>query len=75
MNSKYENLNKLPCFVAEFTSNSLQSKVPISHQIRLPRAPSSLALNAPTGGATTAFLGSLCQCLTTLSVKKSPAVI
>jgi len=35
-----------------------------THQLRLPRTPSSPALNAYRGGASTASLGSLCQCLT-----------
>ena len=37
--------------------------------IRLPRALSSLALNVSRDGASTTTLGSLCQCLTTLTVK------
>ena len=40
-----------------------------SHQPRLPKAPSSLALSTSRDGASTASLGSLCQCLTTLTVK------
>jgi len=34
-------------------------------QLRLPRAPSNLALNSSRGGASTASLGSLCQSLST----------
>ena len=34
-----------------------------THQIRLPRAPSNIASNASRVGASTASLGSLCQCL------------
>jgi len=37
-------------------------------QLRLPRAPSNLALSTSRDGAPTASLGSLCQCLTTLWV-------
>ena len=40
-----------------------------NHQIRLPRATSSLALNASSNGASTTFLGNLFQCVTTLCVK------
>ncbi|XP_048809310.1 polypeptide N-acetylgalactosaminyltransferase 13 isoform X1 [Lagopus muta] len=40
-----------------------------NQQPRLPRATSSLALNACRDGASTASLGSLCQCLITLCVK------
>ena len=40
-----------------------------NHQTRLPRATSSLALNASRDGASTATLGSLFQCITTLCVK------
>ena len=40
-----------------------------NHQTRLPRATSSLALNAPGDGALTASLGNLLQCVTTLWVK------
>jgi len=40
-----------------------------SHQTRLLKAPSSLALNTAREGAATASLGNLCQCLTTLVVK------
>jgi len=39
------------------------------HQTRLLRAPSYLALNTAREGASTASLGNLCQCLTTLRVK------
>jgi len=42
----------------------------IFHQPRLFRAPSSLALNTAREGAATASLGNLCQCYTTLMVKK-----
>ena len=41
-----------------------------NHQTRLPRATSSLALNAFRDGASTASLGNLFQCVTTLCVKK-----
>jgi len=37
--------------------------------IRLPRAPSNLALNTSRDGSFTASLGSLCQCHATLCVK------
>ena len=40
-----------------------------NHQIRLPRATSSLALNASRDGAFTTSLGNLFQCVTTLWVK------
>ena len=40
-----------------------------TQQLRLPRAPSSLALNAPRDGAPTASLDSPCQGLTALYVK------
>ena len=40
-----------------------------NHQTRLPRATSSLALNACRDGASTASLGNLFQCVTTLCVK------
>ena len=40
-----------------------------NHQTRLPRATSSLALNASRDGASTASLGNLFQCVTTLWVK------
>jgi len=40
-----------------------------SHYTRLPRATSSLALNASRDGASTIFLGNLFQCITTLCVK------
>ena len=40
-----------------------------NHQTRLPRATSSLAFNAPRDGASTASLGNLFQCVTTLGVK------
>jgi len=40
-----------------------------THQLRLPRAPSNLALRTSRDGAPQAFLDSLCQCLTALSVK------
>ena len=40
-----------------------------NQQPRLPRATSSLALNACRDGASTASLGNLCQCITTLWVK------
>lgn len=39
------------------------------HQTRLLRTPTSLTLNLPKSGASTAYLGNLCQCLTTLRVK------
>lgn len=38
------------------------------HCIRQPTNPSSLALDASRDGASTACLGSLCQCLTTVPV-------
>eukprot|EP00198_Chlamydomonas_reinhardtii_P004847 XP_001694183.1 predicted protein [Chlamydomonas reinhardtii] len=41
-----------------------------NHQTRLPRATSSLALNASRDGASTTFLGNLFQGITTLCVKK-----
>jgi len=40
-----------------------------NHQTRLPRATSSLALNASRDGASTTSLGNLFQCITTLWVK------
>ena len=40
-----------------------------THQTRLLKTPSNLALNTSRDGASTASLGSLCQCLTTLRVK------
>ena len=40
------------------------------HRTRLLKAPANLALNAAREGAATASLGSLCQDLTTLMVKK-----
>jgi len=40
-----------------------------NHQTRLPRATSSLALNASRDGASTTSLGNLFQCITTLCVK------
>jgi len=40
-----------------------------NQQTRLPRATSSLALNASRAGASTASLGNLFQCVTTLCVK------
>jgi len=40
-----------------------------NHQTRLPRATSSLALNASKDGASTASLGNLFQCVTALGVK------
>ena len=40
-----------------------------NHQTRLPRATSSLALNASRDGASTASLGNLFQCVTTLCEK------
>ena len=41
----------------------------IFHQTRLLRAPSNLALNTAREGASTASLGKLFQCFTTLTVK------
>ena len=41
-----------------------------NHQTRLPRATSSLALNASRDGASTTSLGNLFQCVTTLWVEK-----
>ena len=41
----------------------------VNHQTRLPRATSSLALNASRDGASTTSLGNLFQCVTTLCVK------
>ena len=38
-------------------------------QIRLPRAPSSLALTVSRNGASTTSLGNLFQCLTTLTIE------
>ena len=43
-----------------------------NHQTRLPRATSSLALNASGDGASTASLGNLFRCVTTLCVEKLP---
>ena len=40
-----------------------------THQFSLPRAPSNLALSTSRDGASTASLGDLFQCLTTLCVK------
>ena len=42
-----------------------------TYQIKLPRAPCSLALNTFRDTTSTTSLGSLCQCLTTLWVKNS----
>jgi len=42
----------------------------IFHQPRLLRAPSNLALSVSRVGASTTSLGNLCQCFTTLVVKK-----
>ena len=39
------------------------------HQLRLPRAPSSLALSTSRDGAPTASLGNTFLCLTTVTVK------
>lgn len=36
----------------------------VNHQIRLPRAPANLALNASKNSLSTASLGFLCQCVT-----------
>ncbi len=44
----------------------------ISQWIRLPRAPTNLALKSSRYGASTASLGILCQCLTTLSEEFLP---
>jgi len=46
----------------------LQAGLPTAkhHQIRLPSAPSNPALNISRDGESTATLGSLFQCLTTL---------
>ena len=41
----------------------------VNQQARLPTATSSLALNASRDGASTASLGNMFQCLTTLWVK------
>jgi len=41
----------------------------VFHQTRLLRAPSNLAFNTAREGASTAYLGNLCQYLTTLMVK------
>ena len=41
------------------------------HWVRLLRAPSSLTLNVPKDRASTTSLGSLCQCLITLTVRTS----
>ena len=43
-----------------------------NHQIRLPRATSSLALNASRDGASTASLGNLFQSVTTLCTTTLP---
>lgn len=43
----------------------------ILHYTRLPRALSSLTLNAPRDGASTASLSNLFQCFTTLVIKNS----
>jgi len=40
-----------------------------NHQTRLPRATSTLALNASRDGASTASFGNLFHCVTTLCVK------
>ena len=47
----------------------LCAELPTTKQTRLPRATSSLALNASRDGASTTSLGNLFQCLTTLWVK------
>ena len=44
----------------------------IKYQIRLPRAPSNLALNTSRDRSSTALPGKLFQCFTTLSVKNFP---
>jgi len=43
----------------------------IFNYIRLLRAPSNLTLNVCRDGASTTYLGNLCQCFTTLIVKIS----
>ena len=45
-----------------------------NHQTRLPRATSSLALNASRDGESTASLGNLFQCITTLCEKLLPKI-
>jgi len=47
-------------------------RVATNQQTRLPRATSSLALNASRDGASTASLGNLFQCVITLCVEKLP---
>jgi len=50
----------------------LPADLPTTKSDQVPRAPSNLALNISRDGAYTASLGSLCQHLTTLSVKFPP---
>jgi len=45
-----------------------------NHQTRLPRATSSLALNASRDGASTTSLGNLFQCVTTLYEQLPPDI-
>ena len=63
-----ESYNSLSCKGPQrtFTSNHPCRGLVAAHQIRLPRAPSSLALNASRDGASAASWCSLHQCLTTL---------
>lgn len=53
------------------SSDTVMGRV-TNHRIRLHRASSILVVNASADGAPTAYLGSLCQCLTTLSKKDPP---
>jgi len=46
-----------------------------NHQTRLPRATSSLALNASRDGASTTSLGNLFQCVDLLMQKDNPMAI
>lgn len=55
-------------FRLEETSKPIQSRG-APHQLRLPRAPSSLAFERLQGWGITASIGSLCWGLTTVSVK------
>ena len=65
-------VNSWSCFHWHFGTIFCPKKIfgrDISHQIRLPRPPYNLAFNIYTYGTSTASLGNLCQCLTTLTVQ------
>ena len=56
----------------QFPTPLLQAVLPAKWQITLAKVPSNLALNTPRDGASTTFLGNLCQYRTSLSNKTSP---